>query len=558
MILTTGQILQFIKEPSSKELIEKACESHKKLDMHVNGNNVIEYIREISNFENSDQLVLRKNTSISNKHLFSSIIRVINKVFSAKGGSTYYELTDTKQDEFRNLLKDVKGVPIRKWIQNKALNKYLTDPNGVILIENKEGKEGLICYPTYKSINTIHDYQRNGRKLEYVIFKLPKTDDAEWFRVYDDAKDYMVKLINDHIEIIEELNGIPQTFDNVWGRVPGFVIGDLFHDNLDLYESRFSIAAELADKYLRTNSVKNVYEFAHGFPIMWKMLTAKCKTCDGTGLIEGHVCRECKGTGYYIKKDVSDVIGIVPPTTNDEPKLVPDIAGYVQPDLETWREFRTELEWLEKLIQYSILGSYTREKADNETATGAFIDSQPVNDTLNDYADWVEETEKYITDFIGEFHYQGTYKGSSINLGRRYMIEKTDDLWKRYESARISGAPTEWLDDALIEYYESKYANDSKTLSIQKKLFYTNDYRHLTIAEAKTSLPLKEYLKRAFYDAWLITLSEEVILKLDYQKLHDNFLQFVETKIKENATNLSGAESGQTGQGSVSDTQGVN
>lgn len=538
MILDLSQISQFIKEPDSKELIEQACKAHEELDMHVNGNNVIKYLEQISNFENKDQLDLRHKTVISNRHLFNSIIRVLNKIFSAKGGSVYYDMPESKADEFRDKLNDIKGVTLRRWIQNKAFNKYITDPNGVLLIEYKTIDS---CYPTYKSINSIHDYQKTGRKLEYVIFKL----EDDFYRVYDDAFDYLVKFKDGAVEIIQD-----KSYPNPWGKVPGIIVGDLFHSTLDIYDSRFSIAVELANKYLRTNSVKNVYEFAHGFPLMWKLLTAKCKTCEGTGLIEGKVCTQCRGTGYYIKKDVSDVIGVIPPRTKDEPELVPNIAGYVQPDLETWKEFRIELEWLEKLIQYALLGSYiisANKDATEKTATESFIDSQPVNDTLNDYADWVEETEKYLTNFMGEFYYQNTFKGSSINLGRRYMIEKTDDLWNKYLESKEKGAPPDKLDDDMIEYYESKYANDSKTLEIQKKLFYANEYRHLTIGEAKSSLPENEYLKRVYFDGWLLTLTEEEIIKSN--NLREDYLIYFKTKLEENAKTVSGTTSRQENEG---------
>jgi hypothetical protein len=514
--------------------------------MHVNGTNVDQYIALISNFENTEQLLLRKKTRISNRHIFNSLIRIINKIFSAKGGSTYYELDDQKSEEFRETISDIKGVALRKWIQNKGLNKYVTDPNGIFLVENKQVNGKRYCYPTYKCVTAIKDYQHTGRKLEYVI--MPAGSDpntrAEYFRVYDDARDRIVKYINNEVITVDfDEFGNQLTFPNLWGEVPGFLVGDMPHNTLEMYDSRFSLSMELADKYLRTNSVKNVYEFAHGFPLMWRMLTAKCTSCNGTGFIDGKMHGDCKGTGYQLRKDVSDVIGVMPPKTADEPKLVPDIAGYVQPDLETWREFRTELEWLETAIQYAILGSYTREKAGAPTATGVWVDVQPVNDSLNDYADWVEETEQLITDYMGQYYYGADYKGSSINLGRRYMIEKPDDLWKKYLESRTQGAPTEKLDDDITEYYESKYMNDAKTLEVQMKLFFANPYRHVTIEEAKSSLPEKEYLKRVYYDYWVSRVNQAEVLGKDYLSVQEMFIDFYNQKIKEDATSLSGSKS---------------
>jgi hypothetical protein len=524
MILTEDQIKQFIDTPFSGKLLQTAVLQHRKLDMHVNGNNVIEYIQQINGFENEEQLKLRQKTLISNKHIFASIIRIINKIYSAKGGSTYYELPETQQKEFIDILNNIKGIPLRKWIQNKGLNKYLVDPNGVFLIEHKMIGGQRYCYPTYKEVTVIHDYQRTGRKLEYLILK-----EGDVYRVYDDSWDKLYKKEGDKIT---DLN---QSFGNPWGEVPGILIGDKFHDTLDIYESRFQIAVELADKYLLTNSIKNVYEFAHGFPLMWRLLTARCPECNGTGKIDGVIHKKCKGTGFYLTKDVSDVIGVFPPKSESDPKLVPDIAGYVQPDLETWREYRTELEWLDKLIQYSTLGSYVKEISQGkETATSVFVDAQPVNDSLNDYADWSEDTEKLLTDFMGKFYFGKLYENCSVNLGRRYMIEKPDELWKKYLESRAQGAPVEKLDDDIIEYYESKYANDTKTLEIQKKLFYSNEYRHLTIDEAK-SLPPDEFYKWVFHSPWVATLDEKTIKENTYDQLR-SLKQIFITKNKPNGT----------------------
>lgn len=558
MILTDEQIVQHIESPHSKDLLEKSINDSRKLSMHINGTNVVDYIAQISNFENDEQIKLRKNTAISNRYLFNSIIRIVNKIFSAKGGSVYYTMPAEQDKDFRTKLSDIKGLTLRKWMQNKAMNKYLTDPNGVFLIENKMVRGERFAYPTYKSSASIHDYQHTGRQLEYLIMKVDSPDKKQdWYRVYDDASDRIVALANHQITEIQEL-----TFRNLWGEVPGFVIGDLPHDVHEMYDSRFSLAMELADKHLRTNSVKNVYEFAHGFPLMWRMLTAKCSGCNGTGYINSKMHAECKGTGYQLRKDVSDIVGVIPPKTADEPKLVPDIAGYVQPDLETWQEFRTELTWCEKLIQYAILGSYTRDKTGAETATGVWVDVQPVNDSLDNYREWAEETEKFITDFLGKYYFDKLYEGCSVNLGQRYMIEKPDDLWKKYLDSRKQGAPTEKLDDDIVEYYESKYMNDAQTLEIQKRLFFANPYRHTTLDEAKTNLPQSQYLIRVYYDYWVSQIKEEDVIKAkDYQAVQDLFIKFANQKITENAKDLlqeSGGQKNGKSNTAVNAANGVN
>jgi hypothetical protein len=539
MVVPISELKNLVERPLSKDSIDEAKKLSKKLNLHVNGIGVGEYLKKIENFEDDEHFLRRKQNTNSQEYVFQPVIRIINKIFSAKGGSNYY--TFKKKDSEKELdliskLKDIKGVPIRKWIQNFGLNKYLVDPNGIFLIENKKVGNEVICYPTYKSVDYIWDFQRNGRMLEYVLFKLPEQEvngeKLVVYRLYDDEKDLFFTIKSEDVLVIDE-------YKNPWKYVPGILIGDFPNNEFDIFDSRFSVSMELADKRLMTESIKNAYEHYHGFPLTWQILTKKCKTCNGTGtkvLGNGngeHICTSCYGSGWDLNKDVSKIIGIVPPSDSDEPKIVPDVGGYVQPDLETWREYRAELDWLEKNIQYVLLGSYTREKKDRETATSRFIDVQPINDTLHEYADWAERTEKYLTDIMGKFYFKNDFEGSSINYGRRYLIEGADELWKVYEQARKLGAPTEKLDNDIIEYYETKYANDVKTLQIQKNLFYANPYRHVTITEAKNSLPQAEYLKRVLYDMWIVEVDQATILQNKPNELRIMFETWASSKIKQ-------------------------
>ncbi len=548
MKLQSEDIIKYIEAPQSEDVINKSADLSKSLNIHINGIGVDEYLTQVNNFESEEQFKVRKEITISQKYVFHSIVRIINKIFTAKGGSNYYQLGEKAKDkdlelELISKLKDIKGVPLRKWIQNKGLNKYLVDPNGIFLIEHKLVDGQKLCYPTYKSVSSIHDYKLNGREIDYVIFRLEQQEVdgvvKQIYRLYDDEKDLFFTISNNEVEILE-------SYPNPWGKVPGVVIGDFYHNEFNIFDSRFSIGIELAKKRLNTESVKAAYEYYHGFPLTWQLLFKKCIPCNGSGYIKGKVCTSCHGSGYDLNKDVSKILGIIPPQSSDDPKLTPDVGGYIQPDIETWQEQRKELDWLEKKLQYTLLGSYIQEKADRETAVSRFIDVQPVNDTLNDFADWVENTEKPLTDFMAKYYYNN-YIGCSINLGRRYMIEGPDELWEKYEKARKAGAPTEKLDDDITEYYEAKYANDAKTLQIQKKLFFVNDYRHLTIAEAKQNLPWEEFLRRLLYDSWKLTVSDDLIASTpteSLKKLFDTYIIKRSKTIKNETEDLSRVGSG--------------
>ena len=133
------------------------------------------------------------------------------------------------------LLADVDyGISLHEWVHVFALQAYRNDPMGLIFMEVEEmfetdGVEMTTprCYPTYKSIQGVFDYQPNGRKLEYVCFQLslqqlsdygitdpdwiltndntrvsPADKKTPYFRFVDDAQDVIVKKIADNKIII--------------------------------------------------------------------------------------------------------------------------------------------------------------------------------------------------------------------------------------------------------------------------------------------------------------------------------------------------------------------
>jgi hypothetical protein len=230
------------------------------------------------------------------------------------------------------------------------------------------------------------------------------------------------------------------------------------------------------------------------------------------------------------------VLKIKPPTTADQPKLAPDIAGYIQPDLETWREQRTELEWLKQLM-YFALWNTTVDKAENETATAAFIDVQPVNDRLNKFADAYEQTEKFIIDIVSYFHVRDNYEGASVNYGRRFIIEPPDKIWQKYQNARATGANKITLSYLLIQFYQAEYQNDLKQLAIVQKSIKHEPFIHKTDEEIMSlDISRMDKLKKFYFsEFWKRLTDDEIIMSSDEQieKMFNDFMKLVEPEEKE-------------------------
>jgi len=294
---------------------------------------------------------------------------------------------------------------------------------------------------------------------------------------------------------------------------------------------------------LVNNSVKEIYQFLHGYPVFWQYVK-KCTKCQGSGLKDGQDCPSCSGTGYNLKKDVSDGITLKPPGDADDPILAPDVAGYVQPDLETWEMQRTELDWKYKLIEFSQWGT-TSERGENETATARYIDTQPVNNKLNVYADMAEDVHAVIIDLFGKFYYSESYKGSSVSYGRRFLIESPDQIWKKYIESKNDKAPVSALDQLLEQYYESEYQRNEIFLAYYLKLIKVEPFIHDSIEEV-ISMEVSdiERSKKTNFSDWLKTKMVNEIIDKPAEQLIKELTEYSQIKLNQNDNREEGTGSG--------------
>lgn len=518
MILKTQDIKQILKERPNSALVSSAQEYTKKLLMHMKGIGLKEAIERMDGFERKEVLAIRKKYTRSNKDLFERLHRPVDKVFSARGGSVYYDLPDSQKRQFQEDLTDIEfGYSVRRWIEVFWRPAFHYDPMGMIFMEvDKIGA----AYPTYKSVLDVYDYNLNGRNLEYVVFDIDpriidqkkKQPDRKYYRVVDDMFDKLVEWDGDNFKVID-------TYNNYFGRVPATIISDIYDPQREMFISPDDSVIELADEFLRDGSVKSIFKKYFGFPQAWQYITG-CNNCKGTGLYEGSSCSNCNGTGKETKTNVESVLNLPTPTTKDQPSLIPP-KGYITPDVEGWTKMSEEISLLENIMFQTFWGTHQLENEGNNTATGKFIDVQPVNDRLNKFSDAAEYAEKFTVDMMGQFIYPQSYKGSSINYGRRFLIETPDEIWEKYEKARTANAPVSALNDILREYYQARYASDSIELAKYLKLMRVEPLVHISIMNAKTLLGDQSpmYLKKLLFGDWLSSINESILLSADVPTL---------------------------------------
>jgi hypothetical protein len=333
MIATFEQVQTIVLTNPNKPLIDAGKEQADKLMLHVHGSGMTSHVQKMDYFENDDVYKERKKYALSNKDVFGRLLQQEDMIFSARGGSSYFNLPESEEKQMHGLLDDVRfGLSLRKWIKNFALNAYRVDPMGIIFMEidtlqmdeYNQPVNTPNVYPTYKSIHCIYDYLPNGRRLEYVCFRLTVADalafgitdeklkelkadnETDYYRFVDDAKDLIIKKEGDKILLVTSIaqrNPLP----NEWNRTPAFIISDLmdFANPLQFYSPLY-LVTELADTFLCDRSVREIQKKLHGFAKAIEPLLT-CAECKGEGSKEGEECEKCGGTGYKLKTKVSDV-----------------------------------------------------------------------------------------------------------------------------------------------------------------------------------------------------------------------------------------------------------
>lgn len=555
--LSFPQIQQIIKLNPNKQLISNARLVANNLMMQVYGVGLSDSLPKYGYFESDAIHAERTQGAISNKDLFERILKREEMVFSAQGGVSYYDGLNPEQTiAFDAELDNIRyNMSIRKWVKEFALNAYRTDPMSVLFVEvSTDGKQ---VYPTYKSIACIYDYKTTGRKVEYIAFNMTVADclafdvnDPEltdmpanqvtaYYRVVDDAYDYIVKNTDG---VVSEISKLPMRFDIV----PAIITSDLINfQNPSQFYSPLDRTIELAQEFLQDRSIRNLSKKYTGFQKVIEPLL-QCGTCNGTGYLSGAACPDCttgrqdKGSGYKLVTKVSDVARF--PIDVDAQFDFKKYFGYIAPDITTWDKQDTSLNDTENFMVDTYWGTVNRTTTtgptqgesgldSNKTATQVNEDIKPIYARLNMTADWAEQTENALCDFIGEYLYPDSFKKSARTYGRYYILETPDEIRSSYLDAKSKGAPQATLSEILSKYYHSLYAENKIKLNIALKLMQVEPFVHYTTVQVQAMNPAKiDFVCKMYFSEWLATVQEAYLVITKPEKMTADLIIYAEAK----------------------------
>ena len=228
-MLSLSELKDIIESPENP-LIKWARQMNDRLLLHVEGVGLQDFLARINNYENEGQYEAREKHAISNKFITEELLRPTDNAFNARGGSKNYKFktdSELKELQFKEKLSQVKNSHSLTWyIENEWFNKFITDPNGLIVIESDGDNvpvEDRNAYPTYKSIHHIKNYQQNGIYVDWVVFEPHEiteqkelnglnSEKIKRYWVVDEVNWYLIRQSDKKI-IIEQV--IPHGFSRV-------------------------------------------------------------------------------------------------------------------------------------------------------------------------------------------------------------------------------------------------------------------------------------------------------------------------------------------------------
>jgi hypothetical protein len=545
MILLKSDVEKLILDGASKEIV-LARKLSREMNMHITGKGANEYLEGLDEYENNNQKILREKIMKSNKSVFSFILRPLDKIFSAKGGAVNFNLTENEVEKVKNATTEVAdGLNIRRYLKKVVLKKYIIDPNGILFVDLDD--EGNLS-TTFIETSKILWYKNKGNKIDAIIFEGEEREEdnvkRKYYRVIDDTTDriFVKEPSPDTNKTMRIREVTSDRLTNFFGFVPAIIVGDVKNPNYNVFDSFISDVNEEAKDLLHDVSINKIHKISQGFAKYWQRPEA-CTKCHGEGQIKYEetpgddiwletTCTSCGGAGYKQKVSPSDVM-IVPIPEKDENDPAPHVAGYVNPSIEIWKKYDDNIRDTRNYLFQVLWGTTFEQGGRNETATGRFIDTQPVQDRLRDVSHTFSLLHQFILDCYGIITLNNPNYKSFVSYGVRYVIESPDEILKTLMDASREKVSDVILHDMRAKYFYAEYQNDEIELAKKQKIAKIEPFPNMSVSEVSSSefIGDEDKLEKIYFIGWYSTLTSADIILKDEVRLKTELNMFIKTKI---------------------------
>ena len=136
---------------------------------------------------------------------------------------------------------------------------------------------------------------------------------------------------------------------------------------------------------------------------------------------------------------------------------------------------------------------------------------------LNSTADWCENTENKIVEFMGEYYFPDEWGGSETAYSRDYIFQTPDTILKTYYDMKANGMTDSMLDDQYKKYIKALYQANPFLQDIYLKKFAVEPFPHLLASDVEKSTCVTEVdkLKKRYFGEWEETITDAMWLTKD-------------------------------------------
>jgi hypothetical protein len=428
------------------------------------------------------------------KPTFGKIVSSLAKIRRSQDWSIKYPLN---QDDFSRVAEDERlsvyceeqfpeFTSVTNWVFSVLLKKYLTDPNGVILIQPKttdvEENEYVKPFPVIFDACDVIEFVSG----EYAVLNNPlgsfyvhkgKSLKGRSYFIADAEKIETWNQV-DHKGIM----AIAETYDHGLEIMPVFKLGGIICEsegNNYLYESRISGILPELDEALREYSDLQAAKVLHVYPESWEYTSSECMTCKGTGLRPNsawHVgcdasipaqvdCDNCRGHGYIATGPYSKML-VKPAGMGQQPVPNPP-KGYVDKDVEIVKLMQESVRQHIYEGLSAINFQFLDQSPLNQSGVAKEVDKDELNNTVHAIAEDLVSIMDNIYKLIAYYRYKTLYPFDEIDnmlptiaVPERFDLLSSTHLEQALDTSKKAGLNSVLLNAQEIEYANKKFNND--------------------------------------------------------------------------------------------------
>lgn len=502
------------------------------------------------------------------KPSFGKIVSSLAKIRRSQDWSIKYPLNQddfSKISEQENLEEYCENnfpdfTSVTNWVFSVLLKKYLTDPNGVILIQPKttevEENEYVKPFPVIFDCCDVVEFI-NG---EYAILSNPlgcyymhkgKTLKGKSYYIID-----VVKIETWNQTDSKGTMTLVDEYEHGLDILPVFKLGGIICESEGgnyLYESRISGILPELDEALREYSDLQAAKVLHVYPERWEYTSNECTTCKGLGRRSNSAwhegcdasipaqidCDTCRGAGYVAAGPYAKML--IKPAGMGTQQLPSPPAGYVEKDVEIVKLMQSSVR--EHIYEglSAINFQFLDQAPLNQSGVAKEVDKDELNNTVHAIAEDIVSIMDNIYKIIAYYRYKTLYTFDeidnmlpTISVPERFDLLSSTHLEQALDTSKKAGLNPVLLNAQEVEFANKRFNNDSSVrdrlqliLSLDPLPNHTEDNKMSMLSNSGItketyiiSSNIQEFVQRAIDEdkefATNKTLKEQKALMLKY------------------------------------------